>query len=100
MLAELNTWKQLTGEMIQLRIADQTIAGRFLTHRPEDRSIGAAHWVEFPIREEQQNLLADLRKTARFVVDYPFYQHETAPLPEDIRQSLLDDLVLSLQHVH
>jgi hypothetical protein len=42
-----------------------------------------------------RRLLADFRRAARCVSGLPFYRHESPPLSDDVRQSLLDDLDLS-----
>jgi hypothetical protein len=39
--------------------------------------------------------LADLRRPAWFEVRHPSYQHESAPLSDEVRQSLVEDLALS-----
>ena len=39
--------------------------------------------------------LADRRKTASMIADHRDYSHQSGPLSETVRQSLLDDLTLS-----
>jgi hypothetical protein len=63
--------------------------------RPEDRAIGAAHGLHFALGAEERKLLANSRLSVWFEVIYPSYHHASAPLSEEIRQSLLEDLALS-----
>jgi hypothetical protein len=42
-----------------------------------------------------RRLLADFRNPALVQVVRPEYQHESPPLSDEVRQSLLDDLALS-----
>ena len=44
---ELAPWQTLRGEELQLRLDDRSYSANLLTCRPEDRAIGAAHWVRF-----------------------------------------------------
>ena len=39
--------------------------------------------------------LSDFRRPAYFSLTRPHYAHESVPLSDDVRQSLLDDLELS-----
>jgi hypothetical protein len=88
-------WQTLTGDELRLRIGDIHFPSTLVTCRPEDRCIGAAHWVQFALGADARCLLANFRKPALFEVVHEAYRHDSAPLSEDIRQSLLDDLVLS-----
>ena len=58
-----------------------------------------AYWAEmrrqFIIPDDARRRLADPHNPARFEIRCPHYQHQSAPLGEDVRQSLLDDLQLS-----
>ena len=76
-------------------LGDKRLPAQLLTCRPEDRAIGAAHWLEFTIGSDERKLLADPRVPARFESVYPRYPHQSSALGEDIRRSLLDDLQLS-----
>jgi len=91
----LEPWRDLRGEHLLFEIGDLPVAARLLTCRPEDRAIGAAHWLEFTIAGDERELFADVRIPARFVSVYPSYLHRSAALGEEIRRSLLDDLELS-----
>jgi hypothetical protein len=92
---ELATWRELRGDQLLLDLGDKHVPAYLLTCRPEDRAIGAAHWVEFTIGGDERQLLADPHVPARFESTYPCYQHQSPPLGEAIRRSLLDDLELS-----
>jgi hypothetical protein len=95
---ELAPWQALRGENLVLRIGRQQFAADLVTCRPEDRCIGAAHWVQFRLDGAARRLLADFRQPAHFATLLPAYRHDSPPLGEDVRQSLLDDLVLSERH--
>jgi hypothetical protein len=92
---DLAAWQSLRGEELCLRIGDQRFPASLLTCRPEDRCIGAAHWVQFPLGAEGRRALAHLPQPAFFTIDLPAYRHESTALSEEVRQSLLDDLQLS-----
>src|SRR5438876_9645051 len=44
---ELAPWQTLRGDDLQFRLDEQKYPANLLTCRPEDRAIGAAHWVQF-----------------------------------------------------
>jgi hypothetical protein len=92
---ELAPWQTLRGDELQLRLDQRGYPANLLTCRPEDRSIGASHWVQFVLDAEGRRLLRDFGCRAGFSVTHPGYQHESAPLGDEVRQSLLDDLELS-----
>jgi hypothetical protein len=92
---ELAFWEQLRGDDLQLRLGEISFAAKIVTCRPEDRCIGAAHWVRLPLSVEARRLLADFQLIARFEIVSPEYAHESPQLSDDVRQSLLDDLELS-----
>ncbi len=92
---ELEFGRALRPDALQLRIGPGRYPSRLITDRPEDRCIGAAQWVVFPVSLEIRALLADRRHVAVVEIDDPAYSHESAPLTDEVRKSLLDDLVLS-----
>jgi len=92
---ELLFWQQLRSDDLRLRLGEETYPAELVTCRPEDRCIGAAHWVRLPLHAEARRLLADFQLGARFEVVSPDYSHESPQLSDDVRQSLLDDLELS-----
>lgn len=92
---ELAAWQDLRGEDLCLHLGTASYAAHLLTCRPEDRCIGTAHWVEFRLDERGRQLLGDFDRPAHFAVCRPNYQHESAPLGDEVRQSLLDDLQMS-----
>jgi hypothetical protein len=92
---ELAVWAGLRDEDLRLHIGDARVPSTLITCRPEDRAIGAAHWVQFLVDADGRQLLADFSRPARFEIDLPSYRHESLPLSDDVRQSLVDDLELS-----
>jgi len=95
LFTELQFWKDIDGSEIRLMVGKTSIEGRLLTNREADVSIGMAHWIEFVMSVDQRHLLSDFRSPARFRVEYRGYDHDSQVIAEDVRQSLLDDLMLS-----
>jgi hypothetical protein len=92
---ELAPWQDLHGEELTLRIGSRQIPAALVTCRPEDRALGTAHWVQFTVAGEDRRLLENFRLPARFGITRPHYRHESLPLSEEVRRSLLEDLQLS-----
>jgi hypothetical protein len=92
---ELADWQTLGGEELRLCLGEKQLPANLLTCRPEDRCIGTAHWVQFVVDAASRQLLADFRQPAYLTIRNPAYRHQSPPLSDDIRQSLLDDLTLS-----
>jgi hypothetical protein len=92
---DLAPWQALRGEDLPLCIGSQRFPADLVTCRPEDRCVGAAHWVQFTLGADGRRLLADLRQEAHFTCLLSTYRHDTPPLSEEIRRSLVDDLELS-----
>ncbi|HVS34606.1 MAG TPA: DUF3501 family protein [Gemmataceae bacterium] len=92
---ELAPWRDLHGGDLRLCLGPAQLPANLLTCRPEDQCIGAAHWVQFVVDTTARRLLADFRRAAYFAVTRPHYSHESAPLSEDVRRSLLEDLEAS-----
>jgi hypothetical protein len=92
---ELASWQSLRGEELLLCVGSRHVPADLVTSRPEDRCVGAAHWVRFAIDAEARRLLSDFRQPAHFEIRHISYRHTSPPLSEDVRQSLLDDLDLS-----
>ena len=92
---ELAPWRDLRGGDLRLCVGPVALPADLLTCRPEDRAVGAAHWVQFALDVAARRLLASPRQGAHFALTTPHYRHESAPLSEDVRQSLLDDLEAS-----
>ncbi len=92
---ELGPWQTLRGEDLPLCLGPRHYPANVVTCRPEDRCLGAAHWVQFVLDADGRRLLADLRQSAHFAAMLPAYRHESPPLSDEIRQSLLEDLELS-----
>src|SRR5262245_4173886 len=94
-LEELAPWQMLRGEQIQLVLGTLRCSAELVTCRPEDRCFGTAHWVRFSLDAAARALLGDARYSAHFEIRLENYQHASPPLSEEIRQSLLEDLLLS-----
>jgi hypothetical protein len=92
---ELNAWQSLCGDELRLRLGERACPADLVTCRPEDRCIGAAHWVQFHLDAAGRKLLADFRQPVHFEVTNPAYRHDSPPLNDDVRQSLIEDLELS-----
>jgi hypothetical protein len=92
---ELAPWQDLQGSQLTLCAGASRSAAELVTCRPEDRCIGAAHWVQFTLDAEAWKQLADFRQPAFAALNLPAYQHQSPPLSDEVRQSLLDDLELS-----
>jgi hypothetical protein len=92
---ELAAWQDLRGDELCLHLGEARYPADLITCRPEDRCIGTVHWVQFVLDERGRGLLADFDLPAHFAVQRANYQHESAPLGDEVRQSLLDDLQMS-----
>jgi len=92
---ELAIWENLRGDELCLCIGEGRWPACLVTCRPEDLAIGTAQWVRFAISAEARRLLANFRLSAWFDMTQPGYLQESAPLSQEVRQSLLDDLQLS-----
>jgi hypothetical protein len=92
---ELKPFEDLGGDQLCLWLGDHRHPADLVTCRPEDRCVGAAHWVQFPVDDPGRLRLADRRQPAYLELTLPAYQHASPLLSEDVRQSLLDDIELS-----
>lgn len=92
---ELAFWNHLAGDDIKLCLGDHCYPAHILTSRPEDRAVGAAHWVQFRLDGDGKKKLANLRQPAWLAIDRDVYRHQSAPFGEEVRQSLAEDLALS-----
>jgi hypothetical protein len=92
---ELAAWQDLRGDELHLHLGDSRYPADLLTCRPEDRCIGTAHWVQFVLDERGREQLDNFDLPAHFAVRRDNYQHDSAPLSDEVRQSLLDDLQMS-----
>jgi len=95
LVQELAPWRDLQGDHLRLCLADATYPAHLVTCRPEDRTVGMAHWVQFSLDDRALHLLGELKRPAWFDFDNSAYQHQSGPLSEDLRLSLVDDLQLS-----
>lgn len=94
-MAELEPWQELRGDMLRLHLGPVAVPANLLTTRPEDRCIGAAHWIQFVVDAPARQLLAQPRQPVHFGLALPKYRHTSDRLGEEVRQSLLEDLELS-----
>jgi hypothetical protein len=92
---ELADWQDLRGEELCLQLGEARYPANLLTCRPEDRCIGTAHWVQFVLDDRGRELLAEFDLPSHFVIRRRNYEHDSASLGDEVRQSLLDDLHLS-----
>jgi hypothetical protein len=92
---ELAPWQTLHGDDLRMHLGDAVVLAHLVTCRPEDRCVGAAHWVEFLLDDAARRGLADFSQPAFFELTHPAYRHHSPLLGDEIRQSLLDDLALS-----
>jgi hypothetical protein len=88
----LAPWTQLRDGHVCLCLGKHTLPGQLLTCRPEDRCLGAAHWVRFTLDGPERRQLAEGRQPAFVAIALPDYAHRSEALSDDIRQSLADDL--------
>ncbi|HTU19687.1 MAG TPA: DUF3501 family protein [Gemmataceae bacterium] len=93
--AELAAWQDLRGEELCLHLGDARYPANLLTCRPEDRCIGTAHWVQFVLDDHGRQLLGNFELPTHFTIRRPNYRQDSAPLADEVRQSLLDDLQMS-----
>src|SRR5438132_867180 len=92
---ELAPWRNLQGEQLTLHVGSLAASSHLVTCRPEDRAIGTAHWVQFPLTPDVRKQLGNFSQRAFFAFESESYQHRSCFLSDDFRQSLLDDLLLS-----
>jgi hypothetical protein len=92
---ELARWQKLRGEDLCLHVGKVRHPANLLTCRPEDRCAGFAQWVQFVLDAAGRQLLADPRQPAHFTAAVADYRHDSGPLRDEVRQSLLEDLALS-----
>jgi hypothetical protein len=92
---ELAPWRALAGEQLTLHIGAMMTSAHLVTCRPEDRTIGTAHWVQFDLTPEARKALGNFSQQAFFHFENESYRHSSDLLSDDFRQSLVDDLLLS-----
>jgi hypothetical protein len=68
------------------------ISGSFRTDRVADRLIGLAHWAEFHFAPVDRAAFAEPARQWRLFVEAIGYCHESDPLSNDVRSSLVEDL--------
>jgi hypothetical protein len=90
--AELATWANISGHELRLLVGSDAYESRLTTCRPEDRTIGVVHWVQFAVDDWGHQQLADARQPAYIEISLPNYSHRSPLLSPEIRESLCDDL--------
>src|SRR5438477_6648204 len=90
LIRELANWRNLQGEQLCLRIGEEVYPSFLVTCRPEDRCVGTSHWVQFHMNADARALLADESIPAYFTFNNDSYEHQSGPLNDDFRQSLVD----------
>src|SRR5262249_52325702 len=68
------------------------IEGAFRADRVADRIIGLAHWVEFQFSVMDRRGFGHPARRWRLFVEAIGYCHESEPLSDEVRASLLEDL--------
>jgi hypothetical protein len=92
---DLAAWATLRGEEVRLWLGPRSVPAELVTCRPEDRALGAAHWIVFALGDVERRLMVGRRYAAYVEVNHGEYRHESPPLSDEVRQSLLEDLMLS-----
>jgi hypothetical protein len=92
---ELAPWLGLQDDDVILTIGPRTCPACLVTCRPEDRCAGTVHWIHFHLDLAMRNLLSDSRVPIQIDIRLTSYTHTSPLLSEDVRQSLLDDIILS-----
>lgn len=90
--ADWSHWRDLDGASLALVVGVRTVSANLVTCRPQDHVVGAAHWVQFDLDALDRAALADERGAAHFRYTDGRLAWTSAPLPPDLRRSLLDDL--------
>ncbi len=95
LIEELKPWQNFTGENILMHVGECEVSARLITSRLEDRVIGSSHWLQFDIDSDARARLMDDAQRLTFEITLESYSHQSTPVGNDVRQSLLDDLTLS-----
>jgi hypothetical protein len=91
---ELAPWRELRGDQLTLHVGGGRHPANLLTCRPEDRCVGTAHWVQFVLDDAARAALGQRHVGVHLSVALPGYSHDSGPLSDDVRSSLLEDLEL------
>lgn len=92
---ELARWKNWQDRDLHLQLGAVNYPCTLLTSRPEDRCVGTAQWVQFQLNAAARQALANPTTSAYFQFHNAHYNYQSPQLSEDVRQSLVDDLILS-----
>jgi hypothetical protein len=91
---QLAPWNRLEAQHLRLCLGPSHYGAKVVTCRPEDRCMGASHWVQFQLDDRGQDLLGDFSQSAAVEITLQDYSHRGPQLGEEVRQSLVDDLRL------
>lgn len=83
--------KDFRGDNLRL-ILSKSIPCDLTTKRPEDLSLGNSLWIRFFLDEEAKMLLKDGKTPAKFSLSSNQFLAESHNLPNELRQSLWEDL--------
>ena len=76
---------------VRLLAGSHAIPGTLRSDAAGDRIVGLVRWVEFEVNAEDRLALADAQPLT-VAVEVGSYSHESPPLSDAVRNSLLDDL--------
>jgi hypothetical protein len=79
------------GQKVGIRVGPHLVYGQFEQGRSNEEKISAVHYVRFLIPEQVHALMKDRGTPMQMVITHPRYQ-AAQPIPEGMRDSLLDDL--------
>jgi hypothetical protein len=85
----------LADDQVRLAFGSHESRAKVVTCRPEDRCDGTAYWLLFAITPEARQSFAESRQPVRVGLSRRDYRLPEVALSEEVRQSLIDDLMLS-----
>jgi hypothetical protein len=80
------------GRSVFLELGPDRIYGEFEAGHSKEDKLSAVHYVRFRLSPDQQKTFPNLETEAAFVIDRPPY-HARTPIPEEVRKSLVEDLL-------
>ena len=78
---------------VSLNVGGSIATGHGEEGRSRDDYTATVHYLRFPLTDEQRDAFRDPSVSAEIVVDHPNYS-DAAPIPDEMRLSLLADLAL------
>lgn len=91
----LKDWSTFAGSELKLVAGREETPAVLVTTRPEDRTLGTAHAIEFAASVELRAALIGGVTPCWCEMNRPNYDYRSQPLNASLRQSLEDDLALS-----